>query len=68
MDTHPISAWCLQKPEGGIGPLDTGISQLSAVILRQALASCELSWKSWQLNLAPLEEQVGLQFAISLCS
>lgn len=43
MDTHHVSAWCLRKPEGGIGPLDTGVNQLSAVILRQALASCELS-------------------------
>lgn len=43
---HRVLAWCLQKPEEGIGSPET-----------EVMVGCELPCAFWELNLAPLEEQ-----------
>ena len=49
------SAWCLQKPERGVGSPGTGV-----------IDGCELSHGCWELNPGLLEEQLLLSTESSL--
>ena len=44
-----MRAWCLQRPENGVGIHGTGITD-----------GCELPCGRWELNPGPLEEQAVL--------
>ena len=49
MYVHHMCAWCLRRPEEGVGSPGTG-----------AMDGCELPCGCWELNRGPLQEQQGL--------